>query len=88
MSWSNVTRAPKKRKRLNRYFAHVDELSRPLEESTSAVTGDTITAANEDKPKAKVVICRFHAMFKHYYRAHTLVISSFLHGPVELGTEP
>jgi hypothetical protein len=56
LSWSNARKLSKKRKHLNRYFTHFQELSKTLEESTSGVTEDTITVANGNKLKAKVVI--------------------------------
>jgi hypothetical protein len=56
LSWSNARKSPKKRKHLNRYFTHFQELSKTLEESTSGVTEDTIAIANGNKLKAKVVI--------------------------------
>jgi NADPH-dependent 7-cyano-7-deazaguanine reductase QueF len=53
---SNARKSPKKRKRLNRYFTHFQELSKTLEEGTSGVMEDTITVTNGNKLKAKVII--------------------------------
>lgn len=41
---------------MNRYFTHFQELSKILEESTSGVTEDTITVADGNKLKTKVLI--------------------------------
>lgn len=53
LSWSYARKSPKKRKHLNRYFTHFQELSKSLEESTSGVTEDTIAVANGNKLGAK-----------------------------------
>jgi hypothetical protein len=60
MSWSNVRKAPKKRKHKDRYFTQYQELSKTVEENTSATTGGTVAAANENRLKVNVVIITYH----------------------------
>jgi hypothetical protein len=58
LSWSDVRKASKKRKHLNRYFTLLNKLSsRSLEETnTSATAEDNTTAANDKRLNIKVVI--------------------------------
>lgn len=57
MSCSDVRKASKKRRHLDRYFTFLLELSRSVEEtSTSATAEDSITTANEKRLNVKVVM--------------------------------
>ena len=58
LSWSDVRKASKKRKHLDRYFTPLNKLSsRSLEEtSTSATAEDNTAAANDKRLNIQVLI--------------------------------